>query len=543
MLNEGDVLPSALSSVTCCLLLFYQGWTVPGFIFLLYTFYFFSKLFPNKKLNTPDEFNVLIIGSGFSGLCLAKKLNDLGVKYTILEKAKRLGGTWYENTYPGVACDVPSHLYSFSFFPNPNWTHNFSKGDEIRRYLEAAASRFQIYPNIEFGKKVVSTKWNSSTSTWTVSTEEGKEYIANILVQGHGILHAKNVPKFKGLDRFKGKAVHTAEWDNKFDVRNKKIGVIGTGASAVQAVPCLAQAGVDSLKVFQRTPCWSFPRNDFQYPTFIKKLFSLLPALQTLYRWSIFLALEMRFALIFNEKSWLYRIFYQKIEKGAKDYYYKTIKDPDTARRLIPVYGMGCKRITPSDTYLQSFNEKCVSLVTTGIECITENGIMTVDGEEHKLDVIVLATGYDLIKSYHGFSNYTKDGKLLSEIQGDTPRNYLGITQPDTPNCFWMLGPGTGLGHNSIIYMLECQADYISDAITKMVQNKVRCMVVKKKVEMEYWKWIMQNMKGKVFSDNSSCIAWYRNERGVNWVLWPLDLFTYWWMTRTCNLSDYNTTM
>jgi len=539
MLGGNDFILVLASGFTSAWLLA-NGWTIFGFIMF---FAFLAKgkeLLGPRKVVAPNDFKVVIIGSGVSGICMGKKLNDIGIKYTILEKSSNLGGTWYDNKYPGVACDVPSHLYSFSFFMNPNWSRAYSKGKEIHEYLKNAASRFGVYPHVQYNKKVESVVWNESSATWTVTTTDEQQYKANFIVSGAGGLHVPNVPKFKGIENFQGPSFHTALWDSSFSAAGKKVAVIGTGASSVQAVPGLVENGVSELKVFQRTPGWVPPRLDYQYPAYIRKMFEIFPFTNAILRWFYFLRGEFRFRAIFTESSWFTQKVSAIVHNQVRGHYRHVIKDKTLCEKLTPKFSMGCKRITPSDTYLQAFNEKHVHLITDRIDEITERGVRTSDGVVHEVDAIVLATGFDLQKSARPFKWIGAKGVDISELWGDAPAAYFGITVPQCPNYFMLLGPGTGLGHNSIIYMIECQANYTIDAIKKLLNSGAKSIAVKEDVLDDYITWTQEQMKGKVFADNSACTGWYRNARGFNWTLWPMDLITYWWRTRTCDFKQYN---
>lgn len=541
MLERGeDATLSLLCSATACILLIVNGWTTGGLLFLACTLYFLNKLRVTPKVKAPDGFHAIIIGSGVSGIAMGRKFNLMGIKYTILEKSQQLGGTWYDNTYPGVACDVPSHLYSYSFFQNPYWTRAYSHGREILSYIQATASRFGVYPHIRLGKRVASATWDSTTSTWTVACTDGTSYKGNILVSCCGGLHVPKLPTFTNMDKFKGEAFHTALWKADFDPKGKRIAIIGTGASAVQAVPALAEQGVASLTVFQRTPCWSPPRLDFAFPPALQELFALVPVTNTIYRWFFFWRNEFRFWALFTPKNVFTKWFSDLVHHMVREHHRKVVKDPELCKKLIPSYDMGCKRITPSDTYLAAFNKENVHLVTESIQEFTETGIRTKDGKDHEVDAIIYATGFDLLQSAKAFKQFGLAGRELSETFQDTPMAYYGITHPDNPNCFWLLGPGTGLGHNSIIFMIECQVDYTASAVERMLDAGAKSMVVKPEKLKNYWDWMQDQMKGMVFADNSACVGWYRNERGVNWTLWPKDLVRYWWWTRTCNLVDYH---
>lgn len=492
-----------------------------------------------RKVETPPDFKVLIVGSGMSGICMGKKLNDAGIKYTILEKAENLGGTWNFNSYPGVSCDISSHLYSFSFFLNPRWSREYSSGPEINEYMQNAASRFDVYRHIQFGKEVVSSSWDDSSALWRVQTRDGTSYAANVLISGCGSVHVPLWPSIQGIKNFQGEWFHTAEWDKSFNPAGKRIGVVGTGASAVQAIPKLALMEVSSLTVFQRTPTWSPPRFDFVFPEFIKRMFEMFPFTMKIYRWFLFLRNELFFYLVFTSSYLFTRLTSGILHIMVRHFHHSAVNDKELAEKLLPNYKMGSKRITFSDTYLKTFNKEFVHLVTDKIEEVTARGIRTTESE-HALDAIVYATGFDLLASCKPYAQTGLNGSLLAETFGDTPMAFLGISHDQNPNYFLLLGPGTFLGHNTVLYMIECQVDYIVDAMEKLISTKARSMVVKSEVQSEYWQRMQQNMQGKVFADNRSVTGYYRNSRGVNWTLWPLAACSYWWETISCNLENYH---
>jgi len=526
-----------LISIFGTVFLLWNGWNISAaFCLILALVVLYMKKDEFKKIEVPSDFHVIIVGSGVSGVCMGKKLKDLGIQFTILEKSSSLGGTWYDNTYPGCACDVPSHLYSYSFYLNPNWSRNYSKQQEILRYLQRAADKFGVSPHVQCNKRVELVTWNKSTNKWTVRTTDGKEMTANFIISGSGALHVPKLPSFPGMDSFTGNSFHTALWNNDFDPKDKNIAIVGTGASAVQAVPSLAKLGVKNLTVFQRTPCWSPPRLDYAYPAFIQTLFAWIPFTNILHRYFIFWRNELRFWAIFVKDGVISKFLSPLVHKLVRKHIKMVVNDAELAKKLTPSYDMGCKRITPSDDYLQTFNLDNVTLVTETIEEVTENGIKTCDGKIHEVDTIVYATGFDLDKSLQPFHVVGLSGKLEEGLE---PRANFGITHPEFPNLFVLLGPGTGLGHNSIIFMIECQVNYAADAMCKMINSGAKSMVLKPDVLRNYTEFSKKHMKNKVFADNSQVAGWYRNEEGENWTLWPLDLVSYWRYTFTCDMEEY----
>jgi len=534
-----------LLSLAGLLVVVTNGWAL---LLLLPLLSYSSLSSLSQRVDPPPGFKVCIIGSGVSGLCMAKRLTDIGVPFTILEKYPALGGTWWENRYPGIACDVPSHFYSFSFFRNSHWSRAFSEGGEILKYLEQFACHFRIYPHIQFNKKVVKVHWQEKESRYTVECEDGSSLTANVVVNGTGGLNIPKIPNFKDMDKFQGKAMHTAQWDPEYDPRGKRVAVIGTGASAVQVVPAVAEQTVQKLFVFQRTPCWSVPRMDFRFPPSLQTLFEWVPPLAILYRWHLFIIADiLRFPVIFTMSD---RVpgFLKGVHNRSRDLVHKAmsahirrkVKDPSVAAKLVPSYPMGCKRITPSDTYLQAFNKEQVCLVTDPIDRFTEDGILTTSGVEHKVDTIIYATGFDILAAAAPYEIQGVQGIDIGQKFGDNPQGYLGITNEYLPNAFFLLGPGTGLGHGSAIYMIECQVEYAIQGIIELINRKAASIRVKEQVDKEYQEWVQKDMKGRVFEDNTRCVSWYRNSKGINYTLWPSSMIKYWQYTRAFDISCYH---
>ena len=369
---------------------------------------------------------------------------------------------------------------------------------------------------------------------------------ADVIITGTGVLHRPSTPNFPGSELFEGISFHTNKWRNDVDLSGKKIGVIGTGASAVQAVPKISEMGMESLTVFQRTPTWSGPRANFKFTDRAKLLFKYIPGLQRLYRWLVFWRYETRFFLLFMLPSkdipivgWLHEKMQSSIHKAIRRYITKVVKEPDTADRLTPKYPLGCKRITPSSSYLQTFNKENVHLVTEKIEGITKRGISTTDGKHRDLDVIIYATGFDLIKSVNAFQVSGVEGKSLSEDHSDEPRAYYGTTHHLCPNYFILGGPGLALGHNSFIFILECQLSYIRSGLEQLLLKGNSRVCLKESSMEEYQEWSRCKKRNKVFEGVKFCTGWYRNSRGVNWTFWPTNLISLWWYTSSFDSENY----
>ena len=537
--NSQDIVLSVICSFTAYLLLMLSGWTILSYLALAAMVHFIIQLQEPEKLHPTEDFMVCIVGSGISGICMGKKLNDIGVPYVILEKASTLGGTWWENIYPGIACDVPSHLYSFSFHTNPRWSREYSPGKEICGYLNEVASYFNVFPKMKFNQRVVSAIWNEKIGKWEIVTSDSSKIFANILVTATGQLHVPKVPEFPGKDEFLGEAFHTANWKSNFDPEGKSIGIIGTGASAAQAVPSLANQGVKNLTVFQRTATWSFPRFEFYFSKQAKFVFKYIPFVEKTLRYLIFWRQEVLFWILFCKPNVITGWLSDMAHNLARKWYTMKIKDPELRDKLMPKYPMGSKRVTPSDEYIAVYNKPYVNLVTEKIETFTKNGIKTMDQKVHTFDTILFATGFNMIENANPFEIIGVDKKPIREVFGDTPMAYMGWTHPNLPNFFFLNGPGTGLGHSSMIYMIECQADYAIDGIRKLIKLRAKSMKVKEDTMTKYWDWSQKQMKELVFGSNSSVSGWYRNEKGVNWTLYPAGLIRFWWTTKSFDLLDY----
>lgn len=490
-------------------------------------------IFEHESKVPKSDFKVAIVGAGFSGIGMAIKLQKMGVEYEVFEADPEVGGTWYANKYPGCACDIQSHLYSYSFFPNALWTRKYPRQQEIQDYLKAVVDTYKL--KISVNSKILSARFDDDSKTYTIEIKGGRKYIANAMISGAGALRTPIIPDFPGHEKFKGQAIHSSLWHKRIEYEGKRVAVIGTGASSVQIVPTICDV-VDQITVFQRTPCWSPPKLDGEIPGWLKTVFYYIPGALYLRRLSIFLLQEFNYFAAFRTNSFLGG----RVRKTLEKYHRKVVEDPETAEKLLPTFAPGCKRITPSDDYLQSFNRENVHLITESIQEFTENGIKTSDGKEHSFDLIVYATGYSPIESFRSaFDLYNGQGVRFNDIIADYPKAYLGITFPDIPNVFALLGPQTGLGHNSIIWVIECQINNIATCIRKMIENNIAQVNVRQEKLDSFYVMVNEYMKNKVF--DKGCLSWYKNKdgAGMNYALWPSNLFHYWWVTNSPGLEDF----
>lgn len=468
-----------------------------------------------------EHFNSIIIGSGFSGICAAIQLQKAGfTDFVILEKDALPGGTWAVNTYPGCACDIPSHLYSFSFEPKTDWSRAFPNQQEILDYINVCLDKYELRKKIQLNQQVISAHFDEKNYQWTVQTACGKTYTASYLITGTGGLSEAAIPEIKGMEQFKGAIFHSSRWNHAIDLKDKNVAVIGTGASAIQFVPRVV-SGCKELQLYQRTAPWILPKPDRAYRGFEKWLFQHIPGWRYVYREFTYWTLELR-AITF--------VLYPKLLKiasgKAKKYLKKNLQRADFIPKLSPDYVMGCKRILMSNDYYQSLNSERVSLVDEGIREIKANHIVTNDGSERKCDLIILATGFKATEYLAKIKITGLNGQTLSEAWQKGGRAYYGSTVAGFPNLFMCTGPNTGLGHNSMIHIIESQVNYIIKAIQYMQKNQKQSMHVKPEVQDAFNVALQQDLKRTVWQ-TGGCHSWYQDETGANPTLWPGFTFTF----------------
>jgi cation diffusion facilitator CzcD-associated flavoprotein CzcO len=456
---------------------------------------------------------VAIVGSGFGGLGTAIRLKREGIDdFVILEKAADLGGTWRDNAYPGCACDVPSHLYSFSFAPNPEWRHWYSRQPEIWEYLRRCADTFGLGPHLHFGHEVRSADWHEGTRRWHIDTSRGAR-TASVLVLATGPLSAPVVPDLPGLGCFEGRVMHSARWDPAFDVAGKRVAVVGTGASAIQFVPAI-QPHVAQLHVFQRTPPWVLPRLDRPIRGWERRLLRRLPLVQRLARGAIYAQLEV--SVVLFRHPWLMR----QAQRLARHHLRRAIADPALREKLTPRYTMGCKRILVSSDYYPALARPNVEVVTEGIAEIRPKAIVSGDGTERPVDAILLATGFRPSDPPLAAHLRGRDGRTLREAWAGRPRAHLGTTVAGFPNLFLLLGPNTGLGHSSVVYMEEAQIAHLVGALGYMKRHGVDALEPRPDVQERFVAGVERRTRGTVWIDGG-CDSWYLDRTGRNANIWP----------------------
>jgi len=456
---------------------------------------------------------IAIVGTGFAGLGLAISLKQAGIEdFVLIERADDVGGTWQANTYPGCQCDVPSHLYSFSFAPNPGWSRTYSCQPEIWDYLRDLAERHGLHPHIRFGHELTAATWDDERRNWRVETSRGV-WTAQLVVDATGPLSHPQVPAIKGLRRFEGTIFHSADWDHDHDLTGERVAVIGTGASAIQLVPRIAER-VAQLHVFQRTAPWILPHTDRPTTRFERRLYKALPFLQKAVRIGVYWSRES-FLLGFVKDQ---RVM-AGAERIAAAHLRKQVRDPELRRKLKPHFRLGCKRVLLSNQWYPALARRNVELVTDAIREIRGRTIVLADGSEREVDTIILGTGFHVTDQPTAQLVRGRDGRTLAERAEAGIQAYLGATMTGLPNFFKLIGPNTGLGHNSMIFMIESQLRYVMDALRVMDEQQIATFEVRPEAMAAYNAQIQSKMPGTVWM--SGCASWYLDAEGRNTTIWP----------------------
>jgi len=471
-------------------------------------------------MNT-HPYEQIIVGAGFSGLCMGIKLKEAGMNdFVILERRHHLGGTWYDNSYPGAACDVESHLYSYSFAPNPDWSRQFSPQEEILHYMEHCAEKYKLTPHIRLNMNITKAVFDEKEGMWSVTAASGETFTAKVLVTCSGGLSEPARPDIKGLDTFEGKVFHSAKWDKSYDINGKKVAVIGTGASAIQIVPAIVSQ-VAHLDLFQRTAPWILPKRDKEISAFRRSMYRYLPFTRKLYRTRLYWVHELlAIGFVVNPKV---------MKMGGKlviRHLNSSVKNEALREKLTPHYTLGCKRILLSNDYYPAMEHPNLSLVTEGIQEINKTGVLTKDGVQHDTDAIILATGFQAAEGVLRFDMKGLGGIDLNEAWQDGAEAYLGTSIAGFPNMFMVVGPNTGLGHSSMILMIEAQVNYIMQALKALKQKGAKYTDVKKEVEKKYNDELQFHLSKTVWQ-SGGCMSWYQMKNGKNVTLWPGFTFTF----------------
>ena len=485
----------------------------------------------------PARADVVVVGSGFAGIATAVRLIERGTRdFVVLERGDDVGGTWRDNTYPGCACDVPSHMYSFSFAPNPDWSHAFSPQPEIQAYLQRVARERGVLPHVHLRTELLGARWDDDAQEWHVATSRG-ELTCRVLVLGTGGLSDPSVPSLPGLERFTGTTFHSAEWDHEHDLDGERVAVVGTGASAIQFVPHV-QRRASRLVLFQRTAPWVMPRRNRRISRREQALYRRVPAAQKLTRAGIYSVRESWIVAFAKQPALM-----KAAERVARKHIAQQVRDPELRAKLTPTYRLGCKRVLLSNDYYPAVTQPNVDVVTDRIVEVTEKAVVAEapDGTRtaHEVDTIVFGTGFKVTDPPVAHRVVGRDGRTLAEHWGEHGMAALhGSTIAGFPNLFFLVGPNTGLGHNSIVYMIESQVAYLMDALALLDARRATSIEARQEAQDAYNARLQEDLAGTVWN-SGGCSSWYLDAHGRNTTLWPTFTWTFRHQVRRVDQSEY----
>ncbi|QGZ63812.1 flavin-containing monooxygenase [Paraburkholderia acidisoli] len=488
----------------------------------------------NAPARSRDSVGIAIIGTGFAGLGMAIRLLQSGNDdFAVFEKADAVGGTWRDNHYPGCACDVQSHVYSFSFALNPRWTRMFAPQPEIRAYLNRCVDKYRLSPWLNFGHELSNATWDERAHVWRLSFANGKRLTARVLISAMGGLSRAALPQIPGLDTFEGKTFHSQHWDHAYALEGKRVAVIGTGASAIQFVPQIAPR-VQALTLFQRTPPWIMPKPDRALSPFEQWMFRALPFTQKLARTGLYWMLESRVLGFAVHPSLM-----KNVQKLALRHIRRQIADPALRETVTPDYTIGCKRVLISNDYYPALSRANVNVVTNPIERVDRTGVVTADGAHHEVDCLIYGTGFQVADPFPRGAIVGRGGVDIVDTWCNGAHAYLGTSLPGYPNFFMLVGPNTGLGHNSMVFMIESQIEYVLGALAAMKADAADSIEVREQVEARYNARIQQKLSRAIWSVGG-CKSWYIDPRnGKNTTLWPGFTWRFRRATAHFSIADY----
>ncbi|GAA2401619.1 Baeyer-Villiger monooxygenase [Catellatospora methionotrophica] len=472
---------------------------------------------------------IAIIGAGFGGIGTALRLRGAGYHdFLVFDRGDEVGGTWRDNSYPGCACDVPSHMYSFSFARNPGWSRSFSPQPEIWAYLRRCADG--VRPHLRLGHEVHAASWDGDARLWRLETSHGP-YTAQILVAAGGPLTEPSLPDLPGLAGFRGDTFHSARWRHDLDLTGRRVAVIGTGASAIQFVPRIAPQ-VEALTLFQRTPAWVLPRRDRRISALERRLFRAAPFTHWLVRAGVYWGRELQ------ATAFLHPALMRLGQHMARRHLRRAVADPVLRERLTPSYTMGCKRVLLSSDFYPALGRANVDVVTEPITRVTADSVVTADGREHPADTIVFGTGFHVTDLPMARAIRGADGRTLAEHWAGSMYAFRGMAVTGFPNLFLLLGPNTGLGHNSVVFMIECQITYLLGALRHLDATGTGAIEPLPDAQRAYNADVDRRMDGTVWT-SGGCRSWYLDASGRNSTLWPGYTWSYWLRTRRFDAAAY----
>ena len=493
-----------------------------------------------RPLALGGHVDVAILGAGFAGLCMAIKLQAAGRRdFVIFEKAARLGGTWRDNTYPGCACDVPAHLYSYSFAQNAHWSRTYAPQPEILAYLEGVAAQHGLHDRIAFETPIADLTWDETARHWRLTAADGRRFTARVVVSAVGALHVPAMPDLPGLERFAGDAFHSARWRHDVDLAGRRVAVIGTGASAVQFIPEIAPH-VERLTVYQRTPPWVLPRRDRPVPAVARALFAAVPGLLRAWRAVQYCRREaIGLGLAFKPK------LMGRGQKQSARFKERVISDPALRLKLNPFYTLGCKRMLLSDDFYATMTRPHVELITTPIAEVRPQSIVTTDGVERPCDALIFGTGFKAFDASAGLRVVGRGGRSLADDWQRGPEAFMGVAVHGYPNHFLLVGPNSGLGHNSIVFMIEAQVRYVLQCLRWLDERRLEVVEVRADVQRAYNESLEKRFERTVWRSTPGsawqlpCSSWYAPGDGKNTALWPGLSAGYWLAMRRAEIAHY----
>jgi cation diffusion facilitator CzcD-associated flavoprotein CzcO len=481
---------------------------------------------------TPRDFRIAILGAGFGGLGMAIRLKEQGIEdFVVFERDEEVGGTWWANTYPGCQCDIPSHLYSYSFALNPEWTRTYPLQPEIRDYLRECADRYGVRPHVRLGCAVERAEWDEEEAAWRIETTDGS-FTAGVVIAAPGALSEPRIPELPGLQSFAGTMFHTAAWNHAHDLTGRKVAVVGTGASAIQTVPRI-QPIAEHVTVFQRTPPWVVPHRDRPITGVERALYRRLPAAQRTVRSAVYLGRE----LLVTGMAYRPKLM-KALQKAAEKHMAKQVPDPELRAKLTPDYVLGCKRILPSNEWYPAITQPNVELVPSAVTEVRPEGVVGADGVLHEVDTLIFATGFHVTDLPFAQFIRGRGGQGLHELWQGSPAAYRGAAVPGFPNLFWIVGPNTGLGHNSMVFMIEAQINYLLDALETMERSGASEVEVRRDAYEAYNAHLQSRLDGTVWN-TGGCSSWYLDANGRNATIWPDFTFRFWEQTRRFDAPAY----
>jgi cation diffusion facilitator CzcD-associated flavoprotein CzcO len=474
---------------------------------------------------------IAIIGAGFGGIGTAIRLKQHGYDdFVVFDRGDDVGGTWRDNSYPGCACDVPSHMYSLSFAPNPEWTRSFSAQPEIWAYLRRCVAEHGVAPHLRLGHEVYAAAWDTATGCWLIDTSRGN-YRAEFLVAAGGPLSEPARPKLPGLETFAGEVFHSARWNHDHELTGRRVAVIGTGASAIQFVPRIAPTPA-RLHLFQRTPPWVLPRADRAIGHLERRLYRAFPPARRAARATVYWGRELA------ATAFLRPALMRAGQAVARRHLRSAIADPALRAALTPNYTMGCKRVLLSNDYYPALTRDNVELVTAGIAEVRADSIVTRDGAVRAVDTIIFGTGFHVTDTPLANAFRGRDGRTLAETWQGSMRAYRGATVTGFPNLFMLLGPNTVLGHNSVVFMIECQIGYLLGLLRHLDRTGTRAIEPTPQAQEAFVADVDRRMAGTVWY-RGGCRSWYLDPTGRNSTLWPGYTWSYWLRTRRFDPAAY----